>query len=374
MRRRLKLIRKTLVHLHRRRGTSSLTLPSDLAYSAITRFRLLGEGCLEADGTLGGVGDLNTESGEYYLPIAMRGRNLMSGRDFASIHITKKDVMGSAKPSINDTYYFCGVNTNGNGTVILDNSNFHFKENTAYTFTFTITYLNTARPRYPNLCVNYTDGTSYIPSYDTNTTTLTEIFSTDPSKTIAAITSFVYSNSTLRMTLADFGIFEGVYNSFSEAFEPYIGTTVNIMLTAPLRSVGYSRDERDLKTGELKRKICLTQLNADTDFNWIETDKETFIRAALPSPARIGSRIYLSRENEPVSLSKDGESLDIRIPELIDPSLANDYFSEYPLSVGYVMKDPIYEQTDALGALPAGAYTVAVESSATPKLIYAEFV
>ena len=147
--------------------------------------------------------------------ISHTGKNLMGGMDLANqVH----RYMPSATIDTTNKY----VSFASNGTTISEVGGFagtgYFKENTQYTFIFTI-YKTTGTGS--NMRVNYTDGTyDIIPAVSAATTKETKVFVSDSGKTVSRVTKITQSGTT-RIYYDESGVFEGVLTA--DDFEAYKG-------------------------------------------------------------------------------------------------------------------------------------------------------
>ena len=374
---RLRLIKKTERWLHRKRGTDTLGIPTDIDTDRISRFVILGSADGEDEGMLSGVGDYDEASGKYVIGIHTHGKNLLGGAEFAAIHMSKQ-IATVSKPSLSATNYIFTADAGKDGVPIIDRSVIKFKERTAYTITFAVRYLNAIVPRDLRLTFNYTDGTSYTPTFNTALKNLSGCASSDPEKTVAYISHYPGDNKAINYTLASFGIYEGVYATPEEIHEPYVGERRQITLDAPLYSIGYASDELDLKSGTLRRKVRKLRIDASAEVE--ATDTEGVFAIPLDAPARVGSYAVRSAlpdesgEGCEVSVSDGGASILIRPPgELTEVSEAISYLEGGAFDLYYILSVP--EVTDSGIECPSlmGRTAVDLLCGTPPRKCYVEY-
>lgn len=153
--------------------------------------------------------------------ISHTGKNLMGGMDLAN---QVQKYMPSATLNTTDKY----VSFAANGTVISGTGGLvgtgYFKENTRYTFIFTI-YKTSGTGS--NIRVYYTDGTyDNIASVSAAGTKETKVLVSDSEKTVSHVSKTAQSGTT-RIYYDESGIFEGVLTA--DDFEAYKGKTYSFV-------------------------------------------------------------------------------------------------------------------------------------------------
>ena len=367
---RFKLIKKTERWLHRKKGTDTLSIPTDIDTDRISRFVILGGEEYASDGTMSGVGDYDTGSGSYVIDVHAHGTNYLSGTDFANIHLSK-NISTATKPSLSASSYIFVPDADTDGTVIIGRDVIKFKETTAYTIAFTVKYLTNTKPKDLKLTFNYTDGTSYTPTFDTTAKSITGCVSSDPQKTIAYISSYVGDRKATNYTLSDFGLYEGVYANHADVHVPYTGERSRMILDAPLYSIGYASDELDLRRKALLRKIRKMRIDHTSEIDM--TDGA--FRIPLDAPARVGSRIVCSgRTVCDVSLSEDGEALVPLFPvDITETSEARSYLLDNPFDVYYILREPDVYTADISCPNLLGSTAVELFCNIAPRKFFVEY-
>ena len=370
------LIRKTERWMHRRRGTCEILIPSDIQSERVTKFILQGSGeTSESGARLIGVGDYDSENGAYKINLHIHGRNYLSGEDFAAIHMSKEICTSAA---VKNGQYMFIPDADSPEIPLIDKSIIKFKENTAYTIAFTVKYLTSTKPRDLKLKINYTDGTSYIPSYDSYIKEFTECISTDPTKTIKEIASYIGDKQLTVFITEKFGIYQGIYSTHAEAHEAYNGEKYDISLTAPLYAIDYSRDEIDLIHGEVTRKIKKLLIDASSEIR--QTDTDGVYAIALEDHARIGSRIVspLTSPSESsesgICLSENGEEVIFYAPEEIsDLGEMEEYLRENPFEIFYVLKETVTEYIEPFSSSLEGKSVIDIKTEIAPEKCFIEY-
>ena len=372
------LIRKTVRWLHRRKGVVDIKIPSDLEKERITRFILQGNSTVRnSDGAFIGVGDYDEESGKYKIGLHIHGKNYLGGNEFAQIHLSK-GMSTTTKPTLSETQYTFTPDLGTGGIPIIDKSIIRFKENTAYTLAFTVKYSTATKPRDLKMTFKYTDGTSYTPTKDKYTKQFTECVSTDPTKTIDMIVSYIGDRQPTGFVLADFGIYEGTYATHAEAHESYIGQRMSILIDSPLYSIGTARDEIDLFSGELTRKICIEKISEKSDIS--ETDTEGVYLISLNKKARIGSAQFspygdLTEDSEAgIHISDDGMSIIFKPgAQISNLDALYSYLAANSFDIAYVLNEPTKETLNFSAPETIGKTTIDIFSEIAPKRCIIEY-
>ncbi len=375
-----KLIRKTLRWLHRKRGTVDIPLSDDMTSDSISKFILRGRGEVrESDGAFIGVGDYDSELDAYKLRLHIHGKNYLGGTEFCKIH-SSLGITSEMKPSISDTQYIFVADKTSAGVPVIDSSTIKFKEKTAYTLAYQVKYISATKPRDLKLTFNYTDGTSYTPSMNTSASNFTECVSTDPEKTLKHISSHVGDRQITIYILANFGIYEGTHTVHADIHEPYVGERHDIILDAPLYSIGPAADELDLLSGKLTRKIKI--LNVTSSLYISETDTDGVFMIELGTPARGGSELIspygmLTDECESgIQLSAGGSAIYFKPPgNLESVEKLCEYLDSNPFEVAYILQDPVTQISNAYIYLPdvTGKAVIDVLTEVDPKICYIEY-
>ena len=375
-----KLIRKTLRWLHRKRGTLDVPLSDDMTSSGISKFILRGRGEVrESDGAFIGVGDYDSELDAYRLRFHIHGKNYLGGKEFCAIH-SSRGITNDMKPGINDTQYIFVADQTSEGVPVIDSSTIKFKEKTAYTLAYQVRYISSMKPRDLKLTFNYTDGTSYTPSMNTYATNLTECVSTDPEKTIKHISSHVGDRQVTIYILANFGIYEGIHTVHADVHEPYVGERHDILLEAPLYSIGTAADELDLLTGTLTRKIKILDVTSSLYISETDTDGVFMIELGDPARTDIGLIAPFGMLTEDcesgIMLSHMGSAIYFKPPgNLSNVEEIREYLDNNPFKVAYALHDPVTQLSNAYVYLPdvAGKTVIDVLTEVDPKICYIEY-
>ncbi len=340
-----RLIRKTLRRMHRKKGVYDLIIPPDIQKDSIVRFVIQGKGEFnEDDGSFRGVGDYDSESKSYKIRLHIHGKNYLSGREFAEIHLSK-NIGSDTAPTLNDTLYAFTPNKDVGGVPIIDKSIIRFKEKTAYTLAFTVSYASASKPRDLKLTFVYTDGTTYTPTKDNYNSTFTECVSTDPEKTLDRICSYKGDGQLTAYTLANFGIYEGVYETHAEAHEAYVGERLEISLDAPLYAIESAADELDLLSGNVTRKIRTERIDGTAEIK--NTDMDGIFSIALKNKARCNSTvishygILVDGTDVGIKGSEDGSAILFKTPSRIKSiEDLSEYLSANPFDIAYISAEP----------------------------------
>ena len=370
------LTRKTEFWMHRRRGCSDISLTEEIDSGKITKFILQGRGVIsEDDGSFIGVGDYDSESGCYKIPLHIHGKNYLSGSDFAAIHSSKNVCSNSATQS--DQYMFIPAN-NSSGVTLIDESLIKFKENTAYTIAFSVKFMTSTKPRDLKISINYTDGTSYTPTYDSYAKEFTECISTDPEKTVKEIVSYIGDKQVTIYLMSKFGIYQGVHTSHADVHESYIGERYEILLNSPLFAIDYSRDEVDLLRGRITRKIKTQTIGSEAEIN--KTDEEGIFAITLDKPARPGSRIISPKptltedSGEGICLSENGSEILFKpSTNLTEISEVKEYLSGAEFAIAYVLNEPETEYISPYLPATEGKAYVDILTKVSPKKFFIEY-
>ncbi len=373
-----KLIRKTPVWLHRIKGKRSLQLAD--AGCELSSFRLFGETAAVENSQITGVGDYDPESNKYLINLKSHGRNLISGKEFFTIH---KNLGISPSATIDDEYYTVTVPPSANGTMIIDNTVISFKENKTYTLCAYMWYVHTVPDGLRNLrlAFEYSDGTS---SPMTVVNSSYKIYVTARSisgKTVVGISSYADKEQTCRIGINSFGIFEGYYSSYDTCFEPYEAKNITIALDEPLLTVGYSKDELDLLEGTVTRRNRRFTIDGESDIE--RTDRQSEFRIRLPEPM-MNAMNYLSSypqydpdaEACPVSVypSDDGEYIHIIAEEGTDIDSLRTALSQSPLHLAYPLAEARKETVPNFTRVTFEQQYIDVCTSIEPKAIIAEYL
>jgi len=383
MRRRgFKLIRKTLVWLHRIKGERSIRLPS--GSTELSSLRLYGGIGISDNSEISGVGDYDADSGKYLVNIKTHGRNLMGGKEFFTIH---KDLGLGANIAMDDQYYTITVHKSANGTRIIDNTVIPFKENTTYTICAYMWYVHSAVNGIRNLRLGfeYSDGTITPLTVKNTGSKIYVTARSTPGKTVVAITSYADYEQICRIGLNSFGIFEGYYTDYNNCFVPYEDEAVAIALDEPLLAVGYSKDELDMLTGSLTRRNCRFTADGGAEIEAMETESETEseFRIMLPEPMKCGVT-YLS--SYPQKASEDNElplwiypSEDGRYIHLVadlgtDINAISDILSVNPLHIAYPLAAESEESVQKLTRVNTNLEYIDICTSVKPRSFVAEYL
>lgn len=380
-----RIIRKTYEWLHRDKSKYTAKVPENR--KEVRRIRLIGQGVLLEDGSLGGIGDFIAKSGKYEILLRIHGKNLISGLEF----FKKQDEVGANvfQGVIGDRRY-CRADSNYNGNIIFDSSRLKFKEKTQYTFTTSIHF--TTKPLqsylwYPGLRIAYTDGTYDDITYTQYTAKIVRnCWVTDKNKTIDAIVYFLnpsWSRVGFYSTFSDFGIFEGAFSDFEANFEAYTETLLTLTLDQPLRSIGYAADEADLLNGIIYRKIFTATI--DGSANVEPCEDEGIFKIELPKPMReisdficnLPKKTYeeLIQGSSGIAPSDDGLCVFIR-PES-GVLTAEEFIAELDtqsISLTYVLLNTEKEILDT--KLPEWEKTMVIDvcTQNAPRRLYTEYV
>ena len=214
----LKMIKETTERLHRRKGTQSLAFSDGITTEQLRFFKIFGNTEIDENENIIGVGN-SKDNGIYSISIKIGSSNLLGGAEFAQIHIASKV---STVKTLSDTEYICAPKATYNGTQIINSSVIPFKKRTAYTIAASIRYFNNETSRNIKLRFDYDDGTFDIPTLPINSMSAIWCVSSNPEKTLIAISSYSPNGHPIAYSLEKFGIYEGEYSSFDEVHEPYI--------------------------------------------------------------------------------------------------------------------------------------------------------
>ena len=364
--------------MHRKKGTVDLAIPPDIQKDSIVRFVLQGNSAIDNnDGSFLGVGDYDNESKSYKIKLHIHGKNYLSGREFAEIHLSKK-LESTINSSLSEKQYAFAANRDVGGVPIIDKSIIKFKEKTAYTLAFSVRYGSTTSPRDFKLSFVYTDGSIYTPIKDTYASRLTECVSTDPEKTVDHICSYRGDGQVIGYTLADFGIYEGIHTIHAEVHEPYVGERIEISLDAPLYAIGAASDELDLLSGKITRKICTEKIDATAEIE--STDEDGIFSISLKNQARRNSSVIsphgslTDSTDTGIGLSDDGNSVLFKAPEGIDSvETLSEYLNANAFSIAYILNEPTVTSADISALDTCGKTILDVMTEISPKRCFIEY-
>ena len=376
MRRRgFKLIRKTPVWLHRLKGTSSLHNKDKKSLNTLC---LYGELSVSDEGEIIGVGDRTESIDEYAIKIKTHGRNLISGKDFFTIH---KNLGLSSSATLSSDYYTVNVSPSANGRMIIDRSHIAFKEGTSYTVCAYMWYVHTTSNGIRNLRMSfeYSDGTSTPMTVKNNSYKFYVCVSSTPGKTLVGISSYADLEQQCRIGVQTFGIFEGAYSQYENCYEAYEAEEKEILLSEPLFRVGYSKDELDLINGILTRRNRRCLLDAS---NLESTDNSCEYRILLPEPMKTGMKFICSypqysetNNSDPVSVypSEDGEYIYFVCREDITLDDLRDSLSTLAVDICYPIRDIKEEELENSARITPSHEYISICTAVKPHLLIAEY-
>ena len=302
------LIKKTTERFGLARGTADIEYPLGSADGSVTLARLLGNTVYSSEeNAYLSVGD-KTDAGKYSLSFSRPGRNLMNTRMYGELH----RVGATGYTILNDTNYYIVAAQSDDGKTIISQENIAFKPNTVYTFAARMRYNSSNKNYSPfQAKVVYTDGTEDPIRFPVSGTDIYGIFSSAEGKSIDRIAHHRDNSAPTKIMMDTFGIFEGAYSSYDEAFEPYGSFEGALILDEPLRSVGYVSDILDLCSLTVKRKICETVIDGSESID--TTDHEGIFKVYAPFDIRPDSPIISSvrkRSFEELLVSDSGAVID----------------------------------------------------------------
>jgi hypothetical protein len=214
------------------------------------------------------VGDADG-NGKYRLSFERSGRNLMNGKTYATLHKAK----ATGYAILNDTLYYIIPSIQDNGKTIISRDEIAFKPNTVYSLAACMRYNSPNRSFSPMQAQNiYTDGSNEPIRFQDDAAEVYGVFSSAEGKSIQRIEHFNDASVPTKIVLASFGIFEGKFESYDEAFEPYGVFEGALILNEPLRSLGYVSDVLDLSALTVKRKIYEMVIDGDSCIETTDTE------------------------------------------------------------------------------------------------------
>ncbi len=375
-----KLIKKTENWLHRKNGDYILELPAKASSDTVSTIKMFGNYTLGPSAEVYGVGNYDEETGKYKIALRCHGKNVLSGIDYANAHMNA-GVTNST--TLSDTYYTAIYNAEKDGTVFLDKSKIRFKENTVYSLCAYFWYSNTSfTDRNFGICFDYSDGTSSQMRIPTKDYRFYYCIPSEEGKTIVSISSDADSYMFVRISIVEFGIFEGKHTDFNSVFEKYDGENTEILIEKPLLRIGNSMDEFDLSAGIIKRKINSVYFNAETGIE--ESDIEGIFKIFLSKPMRKKSSFISLYEK--LSLSEltdaecgiaegdDGTYVYLKDTNLFtDKDTLREYLTSTPMAFTYVLQNAEYEQTSVSIPYREGMTTIEVLTDVAPRKFYAEY-
>ena len=280
------LIKETTERFELAKGTAEIDYPLGRDDGAVTLARLYGNTeFLDSDYEYRSVGDPD-DNGKYRISFKRSGKNLMSGDTYSNLHKVNSTGYGVFG---NDFYYII-ASVQDNGKMIISRDDLAFKPDTVYTFAACIRYTSTNKTYSPMQAkVVYTDGTDEFIHFTVTGTEVYGVFSTAEGKSIEKVVHYNETSAPTRLILSGFGIFEGAYASYDEAFEPYGAFEGALILNEPLRSVGYVSDILDLCAQRVKRKIY--ELIIDGEAGGELSEYEGIFRVPLTVRVREDTRV-----------------------------------------------------------------------------------
>ena len=346
--RNFRLMKKTLEWYHRRKGAAGIVLPANVPSESYRCFKILGS---DADSGGTGVGDYNEELNSYEITLHAHGKNFMSGEEFMEIHSALN--ISKIAPTIVSECYSTTPMPEYNGTVVIGPQHVKFKKGTPYTLALRMKYFTSSSKRVIGLRFDYSDGSYDVPYASTSSRDIFVCFTSNPTKDLVAISSHNESATNVRFGIAEFGLYEGAYTEFDDAFEAYCGEKSTLTLTAPLLKIDYSADTLDIVNGKMIKKIHVAQIDGSAEIS--ETDKECVFEITLPTPARPATRIVsdfepLTEECESgLSISESGESIFFKASnEITSKNDMLDYLNQNPFKIAYVMRDYVYSDSQSI--------------------------
>ena len=374
-----RLIRNNAKRLHRTTGSASIFIPPIAGAESITDMRLFGNISLNPVGEHRGIGE--SSGGGYVIKTRVHGRNALSGIEFANIHKSSGICTSS---SISGELYSFTQNTAKNGTVVIKSSHIRFRENTAYTIASEISLASAPKGGkrlglsfiYSDYSIEHITVTSLIPRF-----TFTAHSRSD--KTLMGFVADAENSSTVGIVLSSFGIFEGAYSSYEEAFSPYIGTTNNIAINRPLYRIGGCSDFLDFSK---KQAHFFTEKAAlGTELIPEESEYAGVFKFTLKRAARVGSAIYSLHENlsenalisggSGLAISKCGRYIYYRpSSNILDLNEILNKLTASPVYAVYEADDEMIIDTDVSYQLYSEGTGIEILSQTSPHLFYAEYL
>lgn len=376
-----RLIKRVENPLHRSRGTDAISFKDGCTEDDVLYMMMLGNSTVGVADGLRGVGDYDEEESAYKIKLRVHSRNLISGETFASAHSTA---------SVTTTYNYSGDNysfkprTAVDGTEVLGKDYIRFKGGTRYTLCakgfFEDGFTET---QCIGLAFAYTDGTVEPITVTLTDASFTACVSSAEGKSLSSIAA--YADTMLRTTVAmsSFGIFEGVYTSYEDAFSAYSGYEREITVAEPLRRVGYHKDLFDMKAGVVHRWIQYFKTTADTPP--IETEYEGIFKFALPSPIfdtsvmqgvfRLVSLEDMKNGTHGICPTEDGNYIYYRSPSgTSDPAAVMEHLESSPVSISYLRAEAKLEDAEVTIDYLEGGTWVEVMTEVSPRSLAAEYI
>jgi hypothetical protein len=195
--------------------------------------------------------------------------------------------------------------------------------------------------------VVYTDGSEDPIRFAAGGTKVLGVFSTARGKSVDRITHYRENSAPTMIMLDKFGIFEGAYQSYDDAFEPYGSFEGALILEEALRSVGFVSDILDLCALTVKRKIC--ELVIDGSVSVEETDDEGIFKVLCPHTVKVHSPIIsevrkrsyedLISARSGAAISEDGSQIYIKLDGIFGMENFQPRVTESPVQVFLVRED-----------------------------------
>ncbi|MBE6536725.1 MAG: hypothetical protein E7673_02105 [Ruminococcaceae bacterium] len=373
--RNFKLIRETLVWPHRRKGASLVALPSNVPSENYRFFKLFGS---DADDFRAGVGDYDDSLGSYAIFFHVHGKNLMGGEEFMAVHSALN--ISKIAPAIVSGCYTTTPLPEHNGTVVIGPQHVKFKKKTPYTLALRMKYFTSASRRNIAMRFDYSDGTYDVPSVATSSRDFYICFTSDPEKDLVAISSHAETATNVRFGLEEFGLYEGAYSEYEDAYEPYDGMRGYLSVDSPLLKIDHSADEIDVINGKEIRKIQKFRIDETCDIS--QTDDECIFEIKLPAQMAMGKRIIspfgpLSADSESgiSRVSMGGSILFKASSEIKALSEMREYLSSNPFDIIYVRMFYEHRDIDKM-EIPAFEKELTLEllSSEEPSKTVAEYI
>ena len=360
------LIKKTPVWYKLSRGVDSISIPKGTAQSGIKYMKMQGN---TSSDTAGSVGDFDEERGKYVIKLHSHGKSFISGENFMQLVIQSGASETNKKES--SGYFFTKPLEATNGSVVIDGRHIRFKENTQYTIATTAKYSYSASYRDLRLRFDYTDGSYYFPEVKKSQTQLQLCVCSEKGKTVRAISTHSTNTNGIRYLLTSFCIVEGAYETYAEASAKYSGEWAEILLDNPLRSFGYTRDEIDLISGKLTRRVG--KVTIDSDVSCAYTNDDTVFLIMLPQAMRPGCSFSSpfppmdAGEEYGIEASGDGRYIYLKLPEsILESGSITQYLRDNPFEMVYPLKYPETEETELPVILRAADESVVEIFTSTP--------
>ncbi len=373
--RNFQLMKKTLEWYHRKKGVARIALPANVPSESYRCFKILGS---DAKSCGIGVGDYSEELNSYLITLHAHGKNFMSGEEFMEIHSALN--ISKIAPTIVSECYSTTPMPEHNGTVVIGPQHVKFKERTPYTLALRMRYFTSSSKRVIGLRFDYSDGSYDVPYVSTSSRDIFVCFTSNPQKDLVAISSHNESATNVRFGIAEFGLYEGAYTEFDDAYEAYCGEKTSLTLTAPLLKIDYSADTLDIINGKMIKKISVAQIDGLSEIN--ENDEEGVFEITLPTPARPATRIISAFEplteasESGLSMSEDGEKILFKASnDITSKNDMIDYLKQNPFEIAYVMKDYVYTDLPSI-SMPVFEKDVTLDvlSQESPSKTYVEYV